>query len=308
MSERKFRRVAVLMGGASSEAEISLLSGRAVLAALREAGCDAVPVELDRRTNAFELPAGVEAAFLAVHGAFGEDGGVQARLDALGVPYTGSGAEASRVSFDKILSRAAFAAAGVPIPEGFVLAPGEDPGEAPRLAPPVVVKPPRQGSSVGVSIVRDAAAWRPAVAAARAFDPEVLVETYVPGREWSVPIVGEDALPPMEIRPKTGWYDWRNKYADDAGTTYLFPEDDPAEDPALVARAKETALAAYRAVGGRGVGRVDERITPAGEIFVLENNSIPGCTAHSILPKSAAKAGVPFPALCVRILEEARCG
>ena len=308
MSGTRFGRVAVLMGGASSEAEISLLSGRAVLGALREAGVDAVPVELDRATNAFDLPAGVGAAFIAVHGAYGEDGGLQARLDALGVPYTGAGADASRVSFDKFLARAAFEAAGVPIPAGYALAAGEDEGDAPRLALPVVVKPPRQGSSVGVSIVRTAEDWRPAVAESRRFDPEVLVEGYVPGREWSVAIVGEEALPPMEIRPKSGWYDWRNKYDDDAGTAYLFPQDDPAEDPALLRRAKEVALAAYRAVGGRGVGRVDERVTPEGDIFVLENNSIPGCTSHSILPKSAAKAGISFPALCVRILEDARCG
>ena len=308
MSGRRFRRVAVLMGGASSEAEISLLSGRAVLGALRDAGYDAEPVELDPATNAFELPAGTEAAFVALHGAYGEDGGVQAKLDALGVPYTGSGAGASRVSFDKLLSRAAFAAAGVPIPDGYALAPGEDPGDAPRLPLPVVVKPPRQGSSVGVTIVRGLSSWRGAVAEARRFDPDPLVETYVPGREWSVAVVGGEALPPMEIRPKTGWYDWRNKYADDAGTAYVFPQDDPAEDPALLAAAKRIALQAWRAVGGRGVGRVDERITPAGEVFVLENNSIPGCTAHSILPKSAARAGIPFPALCARILEDARCG
>lgn len=308
MSERRFRRVAVLMGGASSEAEISLLSGRAVLGALREAGYEAEPVELDRATNAFALPAGTEAAFIAVHGAYGEDGGLQGALDAMGVPYTGSGAAASRTSFDKFLSRAAFEAAGVPVPAGYALAAGEDEGDAPRLPLPVVVKPPRQGSSVGVSIVRSAAQWRPAVAEARRFDPEVLVETYVPGREWSVAVVGDEALPPMEIRPKSGWYDWRNKYDDDAGTAYLFPEDDPAESRELLARAAETALAAYRATGGRGVGRVDERITPAGEIFVLENNSIPGCTSHSILPKSAARAGIPFPALCARILEDARCG
>lgn len=308
MATKRFKHVAVLMGGASSEGEISLLSGRAVLGALREAGYDAVPVELDRKTNAFELPAGVEAAFIALHGAYGEDGGVQAKLDAMGVPYTGSGAEASRVSFDKILSRAAFAAAGVPIPAGYALAAGEDEGDAPRLPLPVVVKPPRQGSSVGVSIVREAAAWRPAVAEARRFDPDPIVEAYVPGREWSVAIVGDTALPPMEIVPKTGWYDWRNKYADDAGTAYLFPQDDPACDPALVARAQEVALAAYRAVGGRGVGRVDMRLAPGGGIFVLENNSIPGCTSHSILPKSAAKAGISQPELYARILEDARCG
>ena len=301
----KFRKVAVLMGGGSSEAEISMLSGRAVAGALREAGCDVREVVLDKE-NRFTLPEGTEAAFIMLHGAYGEDGGVQADLQRLGVPYVGSDVESSRVSFDKVLSRAAFAAAGVPIPEGYVIAPGEDPGEAPRLPLPVVVKPPRQGSSVGVSIVRDTASWRPAVDAARAYDPDVIVEAFIPGREWSVAILDNEALPPMEIRPKTGWYDWRNKYADDAGTAYEFPQDNP-DDAALVEKARTIALAAYHAVGGRGMGRIDARITPEGEIFVLENNSIPGCTAHSILPKAAAKAGISFSELCVRVLNLARC-
>jgi len=301
----KFKKVAVLMGGGSSEAEISMLSGRSVAAALREAGCDVSEVVLDK-ANRFTLPEGTEAAFIALHGAYGEDGGVQADLQRLGVPYVGSGVESSRVSFDKILSRAAFAAAGVPIPEGYVIAPGEDPGDAPRLPLPVVVKPPRQGSSVGVTIVRDPADWRPAVEAARAFDPDVVVEAFIPGREWSVAILDNEALPPMEIRPKTGWYDWHNKYSDDAGTSYEFPQDNPA-DAALVEKVRAIALAAYHAVDGRGMGRIDARITPEGEVFVLENNSIPGCTSHSILPKAAAKAGIPFSELCARVLNLARC-
>ena len=303
----KFRKAAVLMGGGSSEAEISLLSGRNVADALRRAGVDAVDVPVSRE-NKFELPAGTEAAFIMMHGAYGEDGGVQADLEKLGVPYTGAGVEASRTSFDKILSRAAFAAAGVPIAEGYVLAPGEDPGPAPKLPLPVVVKPPRQGSSVGVFLVREASEWAPAVAGARAWDPDVIVETYVPGREWSVPLVGDgETLPPVEIRPKTGWYDWRNKYSDDAGTDYVFPEDDPSQAE-LAARARAVARAAYLATGCRGMGRIDARISPDGGIFVLENNSIPGCTSHSLLPKAAAKVGIPFPELCLRILEDARCG
>ena len=301
----KFKKVAVLMGGGSSEAEISMLSGRGVAAALREAGCEVHEVVLDK-ANRFTLPEGIEAAFIMLHGAYGEDGGVQADLQRMGVPYVGSDIESSRVSFDKTLSRAAFAAAGVPIPEGYVIAPDEDPSDAPRLPLPVVVKPPRQGSSVGVTIVRDVTEWRPAVEAARAYDPDVIVEKFIPGREWSVAILDDEALPPMEIRPKTGWYDWRNKYADDAGTAYEFPQDNPAES-ALVAKARAIALAAYHAVGGRGMGRIDARVTPEGEIFVLENNSIPGCTAHSILPKSAAKAGISFSELCVRVLNLARC-
>ncbi len=301
----KFKKVAVLMGGGSSEAEISMLSGHGVATALREAGCEVSEVVLDK-ANRFTLPEGTEAAFIALHGAYGEDGGVQADLQRMGVPYVGSDVESSRVSFDKILSRAAFAAAGVPIPEGYVIAPDEDPGDAPRLPLPVVVKPPRQGSSVGVTIVRDLADWRPAVEAARAYDPDIIVETFIPGREWSVAILDDEALPPMEIRPKTGWYDWRNKYADDAGTSYEFPQDNPAE-AALVEKARAIALAAYHAVGGRGMGRIDARVTPEGEVFVLENNSIPGCTAHSILPKAAAKAGISFSELCARVLNLARC-
>lgn len=302
----RFHHVAVLMGGASTERDISLSSGRAALAALREAGYGAEPVVLDER-NRFELPAGAEAAFLALHGAYGEDGGVQAELEARGVPYTGSGVESSRVSFDKVLSRAAFERAGVPVPAGYVLGPGVEEA-APRIAYPLVVKPPRQGSSVGVSIVRRASEWAPALALSRRYDPDVVVERYIPGREWTVPIVGEGtALPVVEIRPKVDWYDWRAKYADDAGTDYVFPEDDPA-NAELAARTREIALRAYRALGGRGMGRIDLRVAPDGGIFALENNSIPGLTSHSLLPKAAAKAGIPFPELCSRILEDARCG
>ena len=304
--KKRFHQIAVLMGGGSSEREISLLSGAAVLDALLAAGYDARRVELDRE-NRFELPAGTEAAFLALHGAYGEDGGVQAELDRRGVPYTGSDAESSRVSFDKTLSRAAFQRAGVPVPPGYVIGAGESEA-APRIAPPLVVKPPRQGSSVGVSIVRRLSEWEPALAEARRFDPDVVVERYVAGREWSVPIVGADrALPIIEVRPRVGWYDWNAQYSDDAGTDYVLPEDDPA-NAELAAAAREIALRAYRAVGGRGMGRIDMRVAPDGGLFVLENNSIPGCTSHSILPKSGARAGIPFPELCSRILEDAACG
>ena len=134
------------------------------------------------------------------------------------------------------------------------------------------------------------------------------IQRFVPGREWTVPIVGEGtALPVVEIRPKVDWYDWRAKYSDDAGTDYVFPGDDPA-NAELAARTQEIALRAYRAVGARGMGRIDLRVAPDGGIFALENNSIPGLTSHSLLPKAAAKAGIPFPELCSRILEDARCG
>ncbi len=303
----KFRNVAVVMGGSSSEREISLLSGNAVAAALEQAGCSVARVVADEH-DAFSVPAGVEAVFPMIHGAFGEDGGLQRRLEELGLPYPGNRPEEARISFDKIESRRRFEASGVPCPRGYAIAPGEDEGEGPSIPLPVVVKPPRQGSSVGVSIVREAGQWRAAVAEARRHDPDVLVETYVPGREWTVPIIGTAeepvALPIVEVRPKVAWYDWEAKYSDDAGTDYVFPEDDPAES-ALCERARFVALLAFRAVGGRDMGRVDLRVSPEGEVFALENNSVPGCTAHSILPKSAAKAGIPFPELCLRIMEGA---
>ena len=303
---RRFRKVAVLMGGPSSERDISIESGRSVAAALREAGYDAVEV-LAGRDRSFSLPAGVEAVFPALHGEWGEDGGAQAALEALGVPYVGCRPDAARVSFDKTLTREAFARAGVPIPRGGTYFPARAGDFAPPVPIPLVVKPPRQGSSVGVSIVSEETQWAPAVAAALEYGPDVVVEEFIPGREWTVPLLGAgEPLPIVEIRPKTGWYDFGAKYSDDAGTEYVFPEDsdDPAESE-LCARAREIAAAAYRAVGGRDFGRVDLRVSPDGGIFALENNSIPGCTGHSLLPKAAAKAGIPFPALCARLVEGA---
>lgn len=310
--KHRFNRVAVLLGGGSSEREISLLSGAAVAGALREAGYDAVETEVSRE-NRFTLPEGTEAVFIMLHGAYGEDGGVQSELDRLGVPYTGSNAAVSRVCFDKQLSREAFAAAGVPVAPGYLLRADVVAGGVvppPALALPVVVKATRQGSSVGVYIVHTPKEWAAAVRDVFRYGDAAVVETFIPGREWSVPVIGEDTvLPGMEMIPSAarGWYDFTAKYSDDAGTVYAFPEDNPA-DAALVARSREIALQAYRAVGARGMGRIDMRITPEGEIFVLEINNIPGCTHHSILPQAGRKAGIAFPELCSRILESAACG
>lgn len=304
MKSPRFHRVAVLMGGTSSEREISLKSGDAVVQGLREAGYDVTPVVLDRE----ELPAlpGIEAAFVALHGRFGEDGGIQRLLNARKLPYTGSGAESSRVSFDKVLTRDALTAAALPVAAGQVLAPGET-AAAVRISCPLVVKPPREGSSVGVSIVQNPSELDAAIAEGRRFNPELLVEAFVPGREWTVGIVGDEALPPVEIQPKLdgGWYSWQAKYFSNGTTRYSFPDDNP-EDSALSARCRELALRVFRALECRGLGRVDFRITPEGEPFVLELNAIPGFTQHSLLPKAAARAGIPFPALCARILETAR--
>lgn len=308
---KKFHDIAVLMGGGSSEREISLLSGAAVAGALQEAGYCVTPVEVSR-DNRFTLPKGTEAVFIMLHGAFGEDGGVQSVLDGMGIPYTGSGAMSSRNSFDKGLSRKVFAAAGVSIPEGYLLRKEEIAGGVPaaKLPLPLVVKATCQGSSVGVYIVRTQEEWEHAAKDVFRYGDEAVVEAFIPGREWSVPVIEDGVvLPMMEMTPSAerGWYDWDAKYKDGAGTVYRFPGDNPA-DAEMVARAEALALKAYRALGARGMGRVDIRVNPQGELFVLENNSIPGCTSHSILPQAGRKAGISFPALCSRILETARCG
>ena len=297
------KRVAVVMGGKYSEREVSLRSGAAVVEGLKEAGFDVVPVvlEADRIDG---LPEGVEAVFLALHGGYGENGGVQADLDKLGVPYTGPGAAASRITIDKIATKRILDAAGVPTAPYEVLTRGM---EATTLPLPVVVKPPRDGSSVGISKVTEPGQWAAALKAARDVDTqgEVLVETYIPGREWTVGVIGNEALPVVEIQAPNGWYGFAEKYTKGV-TQYVFPES--AADAPLVLRCQQLALQAFQAVGCRGVSRIDFRVTPDGRPYVLEINTIPGFTATSLLPKAAAKMGLSFSALCVRLLSTAAYG
>lgn len=297
------KRVAVVMGGTSSEREVSLRSGAAVVEGLKEAGLDVVPVVLNEdRIDC--LPEGVEAVFLALHGGFGENGGAQADLDGLGVPYTGPGAAASRITIDKVETKRILDAAGVPTAPYEVLPRG---AESTRLPLPVVVKPPRDGSSVGVSKVTRPEQWAEALKLARDADPcgDVLVETYIPGREWTVGVIGNEALPVVEIQAPDGWYGFTEKYTKGM-TQYAFPESE--DDAPLVARCQMLALKAFEAVGCRGVSRIDFRVAPDGSPYVLEINTIPGFTATSLLPKAAAKRGLSFSALCVRLLETAACG
>jgi len=297
----QFERVGVLMGGTSSEREISLTSGRAVAEGLRQAGYAVESIVLDQDSLEGRLNH-VQAVFIALHGGYGENGGVQADLDALRIPYTGSGAQASRTAMCKIATKKLLLKAGVPTADYEALSRGVD---RTRIPFPLVTKPPRDGSSVGISCVMSESEWPSALAKARAIDPdgEVLVETYLPGRELTVGIVGDQVLPAIEIQPVRGWYDLKAKYTKGA-TNYLFPEK--PEDVPMVARCREWALAAFRALGCRGLGRVDFRILPDGRPFVLEINTIPGFTPTSLLPKAAARAGIEFPQLCARILSLAR--
>lgn len=294
----RFKKVAVLMGGVSTERDISFLSGESVLKGLLEAGYDAVPHVLDSESIG-ELPHGVEAVFLALHGGYGEGGGAQADLDRMGVPYTGSGAAASRIAMDKIQTKRLFDSHGIRNAEWTVVKRGDD---RMPFAAPLVAKTPDGGSSVGVTIVHEEKDWSPALAEARKYGDDVLVEKFIAGREWTVGILNGESLPVIEIQTPD-WYDFNSKYKAHGTTHYVFPED-PA-DTDLLARCSAAARDAFKAFGARGLGRIDFRISPDGECFALELNSLPGFTSTSLLPKAAAKAGIPFPELCSRVMEAA---
>jgi D-alanine-D-alanine ligase len=286
------------MGGTSNERDISLRSGGAVVSALQAEGVDVVPVVLD--SDSIEsLPNNIDVVFLALHGGYGENGGVQHDLDQLNIPYTGPGAAASRIAMDKIATKKYLDAAHLPTPPYEVLT-----GQMTQtqLALPVVVKPPRDGSSVGISKVIKQEQWVDAIAAARAIDlsGEVLVEQYIPGREWTVSVVGGKALPVIEICAPNGWYGYTEKYTQGM-TRYLFPE--APDDAPLLALCQKLAVQAFHAIGCRGVSRVDFRVTPEGKPFILEINTLPGLTATSLLPKAAARVGESFGALCLHLLK-----
>lgn len=295
--DKRFKRIAVLKGGPSAEREVSLASGAAIANAFRGLGYDVS--EIDVTDVHPEVPAHVEAVFIALHGAFGEDGEVQKQLEARGIPFTGSGSLASRLSFDKVETKRIFEKAGISTPRYEVLKPG-----ASRTLPlPVVVKPPRQGSSIGISKVFKDEEWAAALDAAHVYGEDVLVETYIPGAELTVGIVDDLVLPIVEIRAPDGYYNYRAKYTKGL-TEYLVPAPLSAED---TQRCQELAWNAFLALSCRGMGRVDIRFSPEGHAYVLELNTIPGFTETSLLPKAARAAGLEFGALCEKIMNLAAC-
>jgi D-alanine-D-alanine ligase len=279
------------MGGPGSENAVSLRSGAAVANALRQGGYRVTGLEVHGTDIA--LPPDTGLCVNMIHGTFGEDGGLQALLDARGIAYTGEGAAASRVAFDKLASKKLFEAAGVPTPRWEVLASGE----RPTLPLPVVIKAPREGSSVGVHLVREPAALEPALADCAALDREILVEELIEGRELTVGVVGDRAMAVVEIRPHEGFYDYAHKYTKGA-SEYFCPA--PLDD-VTARRVQETALAAHRALGLEVYSRVDVLLRADGAPFVLEANTIPGMTETSLLPKAAAAAGMDFLSLCEEI-------
>jgi len=296
------KKIAVLMGGPGSEREVSLATARGVTKALCSLGAEVV--DIDVRDENFQLPQDVDLAFLTIHGTFGEDGRIQKILEDRGVHYTGDGVEESRLTFDKIRSKEKFRAHGVRTPQWEVM----QPGQRPTIALPIVVKPPREGSTVGVVIVKNASELEAAMAEAAKYDRELLIEKFVPGRELTIGILGDQALPVLEIIPKGGFYDFATKYP------FLNPQSGASAEhvcPAKIDSAKtkeiqELALRAFRALGLQVYARVDVILSETGEPFVLEANTIPGMTEASLLPEAATAAGISYVDLCRRIIELSR--
>ncbi|MGE4367865.1 D-alanine--D-alanine ligase [Thermomonas sp.] len=296
-----FGRVALLLGGTSSERAVSLDSGRNVLEALRARGIDAQPVDGIAALREGLMQGRFDRVFNILHGGEGENGVLQGLLQAFGIPYTGSGVLGSALTMDKIRTKQVWIAAGLPTPRFVRLAPGADlRAAALGLGLPVFVKPSCEGSSVGVARVQAETDIAAAEAVARAYGGEMLMEEMVVGDELTVGILGELALPSIRIVPKGGWYDYAAKYvAED--TQYLCPGLDGAEEEAI----RALALAAFRAAGAAGWGRVDVmRARADGRLLLLEVNTAPGMTSHSLVPKAARQVGVGFEELCWRILEQ----
>ena len=300
----KFRKIGVLLGGLSSEREVSLRTGEAVLDALRDRGHDCVPVYVDHDVDVALRQEQIDVAFIALHGRWGEDGCIQGLLECLGIPYTGSGVLASSLGMDKVIAKVMFASLGLAVIEYRVF-PRARAGEI-TLADlpftmPCMVKPSGEGSSVGVHLVKDPAKLRAACVDAATYKGDVIVERYLKGIEVQVAVLDDKALGAIEIEPANEFYDYAAKYP--AGTTrYHYPARIPE---AHVQRTMEAAEKAHRGLGCSGVTRVDFIVAPDGTPYILEINTLPGMTATSLTPKIAAGLGIAFPDLCEKILEGA---
>jgi D-alanine-D-alanine ligase len=305
-------KVAVLMGGSSAERQVSLMSGAGVLAALKGQGVNAHAFDPAERELSHLKTEGFARAFIALHGRHGEDGTVQGALELLGIPYTGSGVMASAVAMDKVMTKRVWLAEGLPTPRWLWLAPNDQSRETVMHVPdelglPLIVKPPREGSSIGISKVVGYSSMQEAVQLAAQYDADVLCEAFIEGIELTCPVLGEGvnakALPVVRIDAPDGNYDFEHKYfSEDTG--YRCPSGLSAAEEAEVQR---LTLAAYRALGCRGWGRADlmQRASDK-QIFLLEMNTSPGMTSHSLVPMSARAAGMSYEALCLHLIENAR--
>ena len=299
MSEiRDFGKVAVLAGGSSNEREISLLSGRAVYDSLIRSGIDAAWLDVNESSLVRTMTEGsFDMAFIVLHGRFGEDGTVQGMLEELDIPYTGSGVKGSMLAIDKIASRKVFEKNGIRVPPYRVLK-GGDTFSLSRIAPPVVVKPATEGSSIGLSLVKREAELARACEEAFKYGDRILIEDFIESREITVSILGDNPLSLVEIRPKNRFYDFESKYQNPA-TEYIVPARLPR---GLSKKIQDIALAVHRALHLSDLSRVDMLVDSADNIFVLEANSIPGLTQRSLFPKAAGASGIDFDRLCLEIL------
>lgn len=304
--QNQFGRIGVLMGGSSTEREISLKSGKCVYEALKQMGLAAIPIDIKTEGISENLrlikSQRIDCAFIALHGRFGEDGQIQEILDVLNIPYTGSGALASRLAMDKVASRKIFQIHGLAVPRYNVLERCSYTKNwivHNRLPLPLVVKPATHGSSIGLSIVDNREQLKKAVDLAFGFDERIIIEEYIPGREVTVGIVDNTALPVIELIPKKRFFDYEAKYQPGM-TDYVVPAQ---LQSALTMRIQRAALRAHQLLGCSGFSRVDMILSNANIPFVLELNSIPGLTSNSLLPKAAKVAGMDFAQLCLKLIE-----
>ena len=316
------RKIGVLLGGMSSEREVSLRTGEAVVAALARRGHDVVPIYVDRDIDVAVRQERIDVAFIALHGRWGEDGCIQGLLEMLGIPYTGSDVLASALAMHKAKAKELFRLHNLPTPAYYTLTAeaiddrSESRGRGRSTSPvgqgsdddlaaihgdfgfPCVVKPAREGSSVGVTICRTADQLAPAIERARSFDDEIVVERYIAGKEVSVAILEDRALGGVEIAPRDGFYDYAHKYTRGATDYFLPPRVSPERYRGILTQ----ALRAHMALGCRGATRVDMMVSEAGNEFILEVNTLPGFTPTSLVPKIADAAGISFGELCEMIL------
>jgi len=304
-------KVAVLMGGTSAERQISIMSGTGVLAALQSQGVDAHAFDPAER-DLWELKRdGFARCFIALHGRHGEDGTVQGALELMGIPYTGSGVMASAIAMDKVMTKRVWIAEGLPTPRHVWLAPDDQARERVIKVPdelglPLIVKPPREGSSIGITKVAGYSQMQDAVALAAQYDPDVLCEEFIEGEEVTCPVLGDGAsahaLPVIRIVAPDGAYDYQNKYFTDT-VKYLCPSGLPDSEEREIQR---VVVAAYRTIGCRGWGRADLMIRKTDrKPFLLEINTSPGMTSHSLVPMSAKAAGMSYEQLCLHLISHA---
>jgi D-alanine-D-alanine ligase len=295
----RFGKVAVLLGGRAAEREISLKSGSAVLAALLREGIDAHAMDPDARVLEHLRSGGFDRAFIILHGRGGEDGQIQGALETIGIPYTGSGVLGSALGMDKYRCKLAWAGCGLPTAESVLLRTEADLASAEAIGFPLMIKPVQEGSSIGMARVEDAGALADAWRSAKAYDAMVLAERWIQGAEYTCAILGQEALPMIRLETPHAFYDFEAKYRADS-TRYHCPCGLPAAEES---RLQRLALDAFEATGASGWGRVDLMVDESGQPFLLEINTVPGMTDHSLVPMAARVAGLDFDTLVRRILE-----